>query len=267
MSAQSGDKAGKAYWDSVWRDASPPAFIDARDPALANALNRRFHEAFVQAFAGRRTQGAALIEIGCARSPWLPYFAKEFGFRVSGLDYSEIGCRQEEEVLRRAGVAGRVHCADMFHPPQELRGGFDAVVSFGLVEHFERTAEAVGACAGFARPGGLVVTCVPNLKGLLGALQRRIDRAIYDLHVPLDAADLARAHEAAGLRVRTARMLLPLNLGVLNMSARRPALPWKLAAKAGEILTRAVWALDRARPLPETPYFSPYAFCVAEKPS
>jgi cyclopropane fatty-acyl-phospholipid synthase-like methyltransferase len=29
-----------------------------------------------------------LLEIGCARSAWLPYFAQEFGIDVSGLDYS-----------------------------------------------------------------------------------------------------------------------------------------------------------------------------------
>ena len=265
--AASPDKAGKAYWDALWRDAPPPAPIDAHAPGLANTLNRRFHEVFAQAFAGRETRGRALLEIGCARSPWLPYFAQEFGFRISGLDYSEIGCRQEEDVLRRAGVEGDVVCADLFRPPAELRGSFDVVVSFGLVEHFERTADAVAACAAFLRPGGVIVTATPNLKGLLGAVQRRLDRAIYDIHVPLDAADLARAHEAAGLRVRTARMLLPLNLGVLNMSARRPALAWKFVAKAAELATRAVWAVDRLRPLPETPYFSPYAVCVAEKPS
>jgi 2-polyprenyl-3-methyl-5-hydroxy-6-metoxy-1,4-benzoquinol methylase len=259
------DKAGKAYWDALWRDAPPPVPIDARAPGLANTINRRFHEVFLEAFGGRDVRGQALLEIGCARSPWLPYFAQEFGFRVSGLDYSEIGCRQEEDVLRRAGVEGRVICADLFDPPADLRGSFDAVVSFGLVEHFDRTAEAVAACADFLRPGGVIVTSTPNLKGLLGALQRRIDRAIYDIHVPLDAAGLARAHEAAGLRVRSARMLLPLNLGVLNMSARRPALAWKFVAKAAELATKAVWAVDRLRPLPETPYFAPYAVCVAEK--
>lgn len=265
--ASSPDKAGKAYWDALWRDAPPPAPIEPHAPGLANTLNRRFHEVFVEAFAGRETQGRALLEIGCARSPWPPYFAREFGFRVSGLDYSEIGCRQEEDVLRRAGIEGRVVCADMFAPPEELRGAFDVAVSFGLVEHFERTADAVAACAAFVRPGGLIVTSVPNLKGLLGPLQRWADRAVYDIHVPLDAAALARAHEAAGLRVRSARMLLPLNLGVVNMAARRPVLAWKFVAKAGDLVTKAVWAADRLRPLPETPYFAPYALCVAEKPS
>ena len=42
---------------------------------------------------------------------------------------------------------------------------------------------------------------VPNMTGWLGALQKRLNRPIYELHVPLTPASLAQAHADAGLDV------------------------------------------------------------------
>lgn len=55
------------------------------------------------------------LEIGCARSRWLPYFAKEFGFEVSGIDYSEVGSQQATQILFNEGVQGNIVFADSLH--------------------------------------------------------------------------------------------------------------------------------------------------------
>ena len=97
---------------------------------------------------------------------------------MSGLDYSDIGCQKSRAILRNEGVEGQIFHGDMFDPPAHLKGKFDVVFSNGLVEHFEDTKKAVSACASFLKPGGMMVTLIPNLSGMLGPLQQILDLLI-----------------------------------------------------------------------------------------
>ena len=117
---------------------------------------------------------------------WLPYFAKEFAFEVYGIDYSEIGCQQAKQILEYEGVNGKIVCADFFSPPGSMLKAFDVVVSFGVLEHFEDTTACIAAFSKFLKPGGLLITNIPNLCGLNGLIQKMINRSIFDIHVPLD---------------------------------------------------------------------------------
>src|SRR3982751_593399 len=100
------DKAGKEFWDAAWAARHVPAQIEALQHGANRYVHRRFDGFFRRLFSGVETDQSRLLEIGCARSLWLPYFAREFGFEVAGIDYSEIGCEQEREILSRAGVEG-----------------------------------------------------------------------------------------------------------------------------------------------------------------
>ena len=73
----------------------------------------------------------------------------------------------------------------MFDPPDDMKGQYDLVMSFGVVEHFKDTTACLKACAAFVKPGGQMFTMIPNMTGLVGSLQKIIDRNVYDIHVPL----------------------------------------------------------------------------------
>ena len=167
--------------------------------------------------SGIETAGAHLLELGCARSVWLPYFHRQFGFRIVGLDYTEIGCAQARAVLATSAVSGEIVHADLFTPPTAMLNKFDVVVSFGLVEHFSDTAAVLSACARFLKPGGVMITTIPNFSGWLGAMQRRFDRAVYDIHVPLDREQFAQAHKAAGLDLIACDYFIFVNWQVINV--------------------------------------------------
>jgi 2-polyprenyl-3-methyl-5-hydroxy-6-metoxy-1,4-benzoquinol methylase len=211
--------------------------------------------------------GARILEVGCARSEWLPYFAQRYQLTVTGLDYSEPGCAAEREVLRQAGIDGEVVCADLFAPPAGLSGAFDAVVSFGLVEHFQDTAACLEAIGDFVKPDGMVLTTVPNMTGAVGFLQKVLNPDVYDIHVPLSACDLGRAHRRSGLEVEACEYLLSSNFGVVNLHGLPDTRKTRLSARAHLQLTRLsklIWALEsRWRPLPATRLFAPYAACCA----
>lgn len=265
-----GDRAGKTYWDATWGRGSLQAPIRPEEPGISNYVKRQFHRLFLKCFEGTDTRGQRLIEVGCARSAWLPYFAREFGFDVAGIDYSERGCSETLRVLDRESVPGTVICADMFAPPEILRRSADVVVSFGLVEHFERTDEAVSALAELAKPGGMILTLIPNMAGWTGKLQKLMDKETFLKHVEVDRERLLRAHVSAGLEVLSCDYLLYVNIGVANMnSLKRPSIEYSLKSLALKVLGRAgtlAWIADpHGTWLQPNRLTSPYLICIARR--
>jgi len=261
------DKAGKQYWNKAWRTYGIPEEANPRQVGLPNYVNRCFHEYFYQIFSNLNTQGKNILEIGCARSMWLPYFSKEFGFNVTGIDYSEIGCQQAIQILSNEGVKGEIICADFFSPPRSVLSAFDVVVSFGVLEHFKDTAACIAAFLKFLKPSGLLITNIPNLCGMNGLLQKLINRRVFDIHVPLDRQNLVRVHQMNGLRVVSCNYFLFMNLGVLNFENLQGGPLYRVAVRFRSLINVIAWVLEDAIPvlLPNR-WSSPYINCVAIKP-
>ena len=84
------DKAGKQFWNESWACSEIPEVINPANHKLSNVVNRRFHQLFTRLFEKSDTTSMRLLEIGCAKSAWLPYFSREFGFSVTGIDGGSI---------------------------------------------------------------------------------------------------------------------------------------------------------------------------------
>ncbi len=147
------DAAGTTYWNETWNKLG--AFekysgpIHEQHPLLKRYL--------------KGTSGDA-IEIGCVPGNFLIYLNKEYGYTASGIDYSEF-LDYTGENLRFNGVEPKdLFQADFFsYQPPRL---YDLVFSSGFVEHFEDHELVVRRHAEYAKPGGLVVIMVPNLRGI-----------------------------------------------------------------------------------------------------
>jgi SAM-dependent methyltransferase len=273
---QHGHLSDKDYWSDkyVVPESAFPRPVDVSDRSLKNYFRRYQHreikERLRQLGLG---PGSRLIEVGCGGSVWLPYFAREHGFEVSGLDYSEQGCAAAEHVLNREGVKAEVICGDMFDPPTGLAGTFDMVISYGVVEHFTDTAAAVRACASFVRPGGTVMTVIPNLAGLSGVGLKYFNRPVYDIHVPMTAGQLAEAHERAGLEVISCDYLTPMWFSDWNVPPedRRKGrrLLRNLLWYSSAAFSAGVWVLDdlTGNRIPGSRLFSPWSICWARRPA
>lgn len=264
------DRAGEEHWSEIWQDSAIPAAIDPDDPTDLYS-NRVKHRHFEESLSSFRSGGGRLLEIGAARSRWLPYFSKRYGLEVCGLDYSEVGCEQARQVLRNEGVVGEVYCSDFRSPPAELLGAFDVLVSFGVVEHFEDTSAVLESFAEYLKPGGLMITEIPHMLGFTGWLQRTVNRDIYDIHIPLSAEQLGQAHAAAGLDVEACGYFLFLKANTVNAGRwERGTFPWfwrKVLVSGFDRLNRALWVLEeRFGDLPTNRLTSPYVVCRAIKP-
>jgi 2-polyprenyl-3-methyl-5-hydroxy-6-metoxy-1,4-benzoquinol methylase len=264
------DKAGKNYWDSVWEEIEIPEPANPHSSGIRNLFYRRLDGIFREIFSSDKPQGKKILEVGCAQSVLLPYFAREFGFKVAGLDYSEIGCQQERQILQKAGVEGEIVCADFFNPPEHLLASFDYVFSNGVAEHFSPTEGCLSAFAAFLKPGGTLITFIPNMTGSVGWLTKVFNRPVYDIHFPLTDKQLKNAHENAGLEVSLCRYFLSTNFSVPNVIGLEQSL---LSTKIKKYFifglggfSRLVWLLEnKTRFLPTTKIFSPYIVCVARK--
>ena len=245
-----------------------PRAINPRDHSLKNEAPLKFDTLFREIVAAERQPHDAtnLLELGCARSAWLPYFSKELGFCVTGIDYSHVGCEQAKAILAVEGVEGDVALADIFSPPPHLLNSFDYVVSFGVVEHFEATAECLRCCGAFLKSGGTLITVIPNMNGLVGLLQKWLAREVYDVHVPLDAKALRRGHEGAGLEVLRCEYFCFLHLGVLNLSRIRQSFLGLWFSRLLVAVSAATWIVERMGiKLPVNKMTSPYVICVSRK--
>lgn len=261
------DKAGKEYWDKTWESCDIPKGFNPQDKGLPNHVNHCFHKYFCQIYSNMSTQGKKILEIGCARSAWLPYFSREFGFDIYGIDYSEIGCRQAMQILSKQGTKGEIVCADFFSPPGSMLKAFDVVVSFGVVEHFKDTTACIAALSIFLKPGGLLITSIPNLCGLNGLIQKIINRSIFDIHIPLDKKGLISAHEINGLRIISCDYFPFMSLGVLNFENWKGSLLYRIGVRFRGLINKLAWSLERTvLVLKPNRWSSPYINCAAIKP-
>jgi len=221
--------------------------VDPSDERIQNFAVRSL-SAFIRAALPEQTRGRKLVEVGCARSAWLPYFASILGFDVNGIDYSGIGCVQARELLAAVGAEGTIYEGDVFAPPEELIRVHDVVISFGLVEHFSDTVACVKALAALLAENGTMITVIPNLTGLLGSVEKRLDRDVFDLHMPLTLAAVASAHNAAGMRVVKCVYVMGSNWAVLNVGTWPKG--WRRSSTERIIswATKCSWLLERTVP-------------------
>jgi SAM-dependent methyltransferase len=248
---ETGNLASQAFWEQNWAIKKRPGQYNPR-----NYSARRFDALFRRHLPG--PNGRTMLEIGCAQSSWLPYFHLAYGCRVAGIDYSPTGCRMARQLLDEAGVPGEVFERDLFADNSDLEGTFDFLFSLGFIEHFEDTVGTLVRMRRFLKPGGTILTIVPNFAGWLGAVQMRANLEVYRMHVILDLPDIERVHRMAGFSTVEAGYLGSIASEVVKYPVPTP-FRLRVLRKILKKITKTCWLLFRATGHhPETRRFSPY---------
>lgn len=227
----------KAYWEQVWETIKLP---QTRDP-------KRFHEIHARFKRHLPTGQASLMEIGCAPGSWLSYFAREFGYRVAGIEYAEAAYEKTLQNMKLLSIPADIHLADFF----EFSGQqFDIIFSYGFVEHFPTLTPILERLVSFANPGGYIVTCIPSLEGFNWWISRQFRPEVAAGHYPITKQALRVAHEKQGLetlwvgRYGSGHIRPPFDN--TRLSARTPGAarllntPFKLWNKSVSVLTRSL---------------------------
>ena len=253
--------ASKNYWDKVWLGTSQ----QLRQLSTNSFIDRRFCELFNRFFEPDREK--SLIEIGCVFSKYLKYFSEKYGYQVSGLDYSELGCEATALLLKKHGIdiGGRIYCRNIFWENQDLVGKFDIVSSFGVVEHFSHARQLIDILRDFLKDGGIIITEIPNTSSFIFSLYKYVNKFIYDKHCIIDREKLTNIHRDCGFEILFCNYYGSLNYGVLNFKHYRFWVQ-RILKFVFRFQHEIFWRIfDKFKFYPETKVFSPYIVCIAKK--
>lgn len=271
MTTKDLDKARREYSDRGYQQSHDQRAFNPHSGRVRDHWKRAFHGYFEHAFAGRTTRGKGLVEVGAGRSTLLPYFALEFGFDVVGLDYAEMGCRITRENLSRAGVNGEAVCAEVFSAPADRLDRADVVASFGGGGAIRRSGRLHPLMRAAAAPRRAHDHDRSKHEGLHWCLATDARPARLREARGARCGRACERHTGAGMRVLDSRYVLFLNLAVVNISETATGLGHRVRSPALAGLRAAtvrVWLAERTLgALAGNSFTSPYAFCLAEKPS
>lgn len=259
-------KPGAGYYtetpEALQAGAHLPDLRSIRDRRIAALFDRH---------ADLRS-GSRALEVGCGRSPWLPLLARTFGCAVAGIDIEPYAADLARANLAGAGERGEIFCRDAFvlERGEPLEGAFDLIYSMGLVEHFEDPADRLAILRRYLKPGGRIVTTVPNLHGVNWLLQRLADRGTLEGHVVHDPESLRRAHEGAGFAT-DATGYVGFHDGFLSSAAgakSRTRIRIHGALSLTLNLLGAAWVrLGRGAATPELRSLAPHVFYAGRRPA
>lgn len=252
-----GELTTTEFWDDYWEGVKLPTSVD---PTFA--FDRCFSAALAEVFA---RESGTVFEIGCAPGKWLAFLAETSGMTPAGIEYSPEGMAATRRNLELHGVSdAEIIDGDFFARETEPR--FDAVASYGFIEHFDDPTAVLDRHLGWLKPGGLLVIGVPNFKGVHGTLQRMLDRSILEKHnlSVMDPAFFSAYAGERGLRVESLRYLggFEPGLPIVDKSRKGP----------GVLIARAIlWVGHRLRRWPlldrlNGPRVSSYLMFAARKP-
>lgn len=132
------------------------------------------------------------IEIGCFPGRYLSIFGQR-GVELNGIDFIPSVTKLAALFEAKGYKTGSFHCMDFVEAT--FAGSFDCVYSLGFIEHFGDWEHVFRKHLPLLRPGGLVIIEVPNFRGWMQRLPRRLfDRENVRRH-NLDAMNLRRWRE------------------------------------------------------------------------
>jgi SAM-dependent methyltransferase len=239
----SSDAAGKDFWDRTLANYRPQMYPG---PIF------EFHDLYRRHLPSNGEM--TFLEIGAMPGNHMVYFHREFGYRVTGIDY----CSDLTPIVRTMEVNGvrdySLVNADVFTLSNDKR--YDVVFSTGFVEHFEDYRKVITVHVEAVKPGGFLLITVPNATRLHGFLMREFCPDLLAIHRTflMDRRELGSIVESLGCEVvhcnylRTFRPFYPLPRALVFV-----------ARVANKLLRLA--HLDR---IPNA-FASPYLYLVARK--
>jgi len=253
----------ETYWDAFYRQRGGVEPVDLG--SWRRVPERRIFEIKKRYGIDR----GRVLELGGGFSPWLPLFCQRYPeARYACLDFAQTGVEALRAWQAENKVANlEVHHGDFFDA-SALHGQFDVVFSHGVVEHFRDLPAVLAAHGAFRRPNGVLITFIPNMGGVPGWLAKRLNREVYDTHVPHDLASFRQGHLGAGLTPIESGYLCAMHFGVLsNCMTAQPGLANALKTVVYKGLVAAsllTWRLEALGVrLPTSRAFSPYIYAVA----
>jgi len=161
------------FWDYYWANVELPSTVN-----LDFSFERCLTETLKSNLSGIKGE---VLEAGCAPGKWLDFMAKEFGFKLNGIEYSKAGVNSTLRKFQLLGLDSDTFLAGDFLQMKLCRR-FDIVMSFGFIEHFTNADEVAKLHLLWLKPGGTLKLGVPNFSGINFLIQKMLDKTVLDKH-------------------------------------------------------------------------------------
>ncbi len=241
----------KNFWEKYWENK-----IDLSVKIPPNYLFHKELEAIVKT---ENVQTA--IELGGFPGYYAVFLKKYLHLEVTLLDYF-IHQPITEALLKTNGLAKndiRVIETDLFnYTPQKQ---YDLVLSCGLIEHFNDTADIIRRHVNFLKPNGTLFITLPNFRAVNGWLQKTFDKSNYHKHNinSMNPQLLADICWQLGLEVLQSRYFGKFSVWLENEREK---------SFATRLLKKAIWLSGKVftKIIPfESKKLSPYIILEAKK--
>ena len=215
------DLAEKKHWDFVYHETSVTIEAGWKPVGYDSLCIEHMLLSEID-----RCRPETVLEVGCGNSTWLPYLARVRNLKVLGIDYSEEGCALARKRLIEENVEGKIYCGDLFKLNADDIGQFDFVYSLGVVEHFSDLENITLHLLKFVRPGGVLLTEVPNLYSFQGVVSYIYQPVLLKKHRVLRREHLLSSYKNAGCLETECNYLglFSLNITAWGMYQRFPSL-------------------------------------------
>jgi SAM-dependent methyltransferase len=242
----------RKFWVDYWESKEGLSTIIPSNYLFSNQLAKIIED--------RKVETA--IELGGFPGYYAVFLKKYFQLNVTLLDYFV-----HEPVTNDLLVANGLKPEDInvvetdlfnYTPKQQC----DLVLSCGLIEHFNDTADIINRHIAFVKPGGTLFITLPNFTAVNGWFQKNYDKENYDKHNIncMDPILLAEICKRAGLEVIQSRYFGRFSVWLEN--EKQKAIGIRLLKKsiwiAGKLLTKLI-------PF-DSKQLSPYIILEARKP-
>ena len=241
----------RAFWVNYWESK--------KGLAVQLPSNYLFHQQLADVIQKDNVKTA--IELGGFPGYYAVFLKKYFQLDVTLLDYF-VHPPVENELLEKNGLTEKdIHIieTDLFNYTPEKQ--YDLVLSCGLIEHFNDTADIINRHIAFVKPGGTLFITLPNFNAVNGWFQKNFDRENYDKH-NIDSMDpvlLKSICEHAGLKEVKSGYFGRFSVWLENESQKSAGVRLfkKVVWLTGKVFTKII-------PF-ESKNLSPYIILVAKK--
>lgn len=152
------DLTNEKFWNSRWKD-----IVTTREILLST----REMDQMIARMLSKIPKNGKLLELGVAPGRMAQrYNSLREDLTIDGVDISEEGIRQTLTIYNRHLINGKLYTMD-FRDKTTLGKCYDAVVSHGLIEHFDDYCSIVQNHFKFIKPNGIVLITVPNYSNKL----------------------------------------------------------------------------------------------------
>jgi 2-polyprenyl-3-methyl-5-hydroxy-6-metoxy-1,4-benzoquinol methylase len=198
------------------------------------------------------------IEIGALPGNYLAFFHNSFGYRVTGIDFSD---NQDVfyKTMKINGIDDYTYIKDDFQT-HKFSETYDIVTGFGFIEHFENVSTVIDKMATLVSPGGYLIMSVPNFRFLQHIYHYYFDKENLDIHnlKAMRLGFLKRTARTSGLKKIVAKYYGNLSV-------------WKQDTSLDQDRQRLVnsihrWVQRNGHKLPNSRFYSPYIILIYRKP-